>query len=313
MSNNEKFNWKELDPYLEKELSPLLSAKTVQIVLIRQVLDFSILRTEDSRELNVVELPVSLESTKSNDYGLFLASKQKAVESRKYKELLRLYNDDNECYLPMNLCMKCPRCVLFGAVKPKGGDYNIKHRVEYSSAYSIEPFEDINEIITFNAISETTQKTNQALNVTHNFKPLTIFPSIVTGKSITKEELCLLIKAILSSSSYGAETRVKGDTRNEIIGIVGGYEEIITPLELKLELGPLLNGGDIITKDDLMDKVYNILEKYSHLAGNSNNIKIFEQNKLNLLLKDIRAMDPIEALIPKLYEQAEKFLEKAND
>ncbi len=300
----------KLNLYFNDTITPFINAKTIQIILTRQVLDFTILRTEDSRELNTVELPKSFKDTTREIFGLFLASKQKAVESRHFMELLRTIKD-YECYLPMNLCMKCPRCILFGSVKPAGGDYNIKHRVEYSSAFSIEPFADIHEIMTFNAINEGNQKTGQALNITHNIKPLTIFPSIVTLKSVIPHEFIMMIKTILGSHSYGAETRVKGDVRNEILGIVGGYEEIITPLELNMELREILNGDESITLEELTKEISKILEKYRKIAASPDNVVILQNKELTELLEKIRSINVDAKYIDELDNEVTNFVELA--
>jgi CRISPR type I-D-associated protein Csc2 len=288
-----------------------LNGKTIQILLIRQVLDYTILRTEDSRELNTVELPKSLTDTTRDVYGLFLASKQKSVESREFMELLRTNPKFlSTCYLPQNLCMACPRCILFGAVKPSGGKYNIKHRVEYSSAYSLSPFKDINETITFNAINETNQKTGSALNVSHNFKPLTIFPSIVTLKSVTWKEFVLFMKTLLASHSYGAESRVKGDVRNEIIGIIAGYEEIITPLELNLELKSALDMNNPPTTQSLNEKIIAISTRYKSLASTTSKVLILTNEQLTKILNAVRTQELSDGFITELNNDVNIFLSK---
>ncbi len=300
----------KLKPFFSEEITPFMNSMTIQILLIRQVLDYTILRTEDSRELNTVELPKSFNNTDRDVYGLFLASKQKSVESRKFMEFFRTISSSDYikmCHLPMNLCMKCPRCVLFGSVKPSGGTYNIKHRVEYSSAFSLLPFNEINETITFNAVNESNQKTGQALNVSHNFKPLTIFPSIVTLKSVTWKEFTLFIKTLLASHSYGAETRVKGDLRNEIIGIVAGYEEIITPLELNLELKNLIDGNEPLSLSFINTKLVEILEKYKQLSSSVNDIFIPTQIEFNSIMDEIKQIQ-IEKLVESMEVDATKFI-----
>lgn len=306
---NEKESFEKLTPYLVEQISPFLTAKTIQIIVIRQLMDFTILRTEDSRELNTVELPISFEEQDTKLFGLLLASKQKAVENRYYMELIRTFKTI-DCYLPQNLCMKCPRCVLFGAVKTTGGKYNLKHRIEYSSAYSLYPFEDINEIITFNAVSEKDQTTGQALNVSHNFKPLTLFPSIITLKSGTKEELIMILKTILGAKSYGAETRIKGDVRNEILGLIGGYEELITSLELKMELSSVIREAQDLSKLEFGESINEILIKYKEKAANSKNIEIIAGDKLQNLLNTVQKRSLDENLIETLLSQALNFINK---
>src|SRR5437773_600619 len=138
---------------------PLIGAKTVQLVFFRQALDFTVLRTEESREINHAVTPRSMSDGTSIRRVAFLASKQKAAESRRLQSLV----------------------------------------------------------------------------------PLTLFPSIVTLRSVTATEVALSLKAILATTSYGAESRTSGDMRNLLAGVVVGWEEIVTPLELALEL----SNGDV--------------------------------------------------------------------
>ncbi|MGD9157637.1 MAG: type I-D CRISPR-associated protein Cas7/Csc2, partial [Desulfobacteraceae bacterium] len=155
----------------------------------------------------------------------FLATKQKAAESRELEHLLRTAGKDagldiSECYLKDKLCMRCPRCGLYGATSTESGQEaraNIKHRIEYSTAFSLLPFEEIAESKTFNAISDKDITTGQALGARHAVVPATLFPSVITLKSVTKNELILAVKTLLSCKSYGAESRIGGDVRNTIV------------------------------------------------------------------------------------------------
>ncbi|NIQ06219.1 MAG: type I-D CRISPR-associated protein Cas7/Csc2, partial [Candidatus Korarchaeota archaeon] len=114
--------------------------------------------------------------------------------------------------------------------------WNIKHRVDYNSAYSLENYEDYSEVLTWNAVETPTQSTGRALGKTETTTPLVNFPSIVTLTSVTEAELIMFLKTLLTCKSYGAETRIRGEMSNYLLGIVGGYEELLTPLELNLEL-----------------------------------------------------------------------------
>lgn len=49
-----------LKPYLEAKPSPLIGAKTIQLLLIREIHDYTVLRTEETRELNTVATPLSI-------------------------------------------------------------------------------------------------------------------------------------------------------------------------------------------------------------------------------------------------------------
>lgn len=296
---------KKIEPYLVEEISPLLDARVVQVLVLRQTHDYTILRTEESRELNTVVIPESIDSTTPTVKVAFLASKQKAPENRMFARLLRTVSN-SECYLKDELCMECPRCVLFGAVSTKPGrTYNIKHRIEYSTAFSIERYEDLLETITFNAVNEDDQLTGQALNITHNVRPLANFPSVVSMTSVTWLELMLYLKTILATKSYGAETRTKGDMRNAILGIVAGYEEVITSLEYSLELAAVWEEVNLEAETE------KILRKYVDLSASRGNLVVLNTDEVNRLISFVQDMDIDKDLVEFMGKQAKDFVKKA--
>jgi CRISPR type I-D-associated protein Csc2 len=281
-----------LNEYLLPAPRPLIGAETIQLILLREVLDYTVLRTEDTRELNSVITPLS-ESRRQEvaKRVAFLGSKQKAAESRQMEYILRSAalktgkeipsgkNNATGCFLKDNLCLQCPRCALYGA-SALGAEANIKHRIEYSTAFSLLPFDQITEEFTFNAVSETTQTTGQALGSRNVVKPASLFPSIVTLKSVTRTELVLVIKTLLACKSYGAESRTGGDCRNSIFALAAGWEEIITPLELTLELYD--------QKEELNAAALRILleSKYRSSAGSPGRVTLLEPDEIDALVKE---------------------------
>lgn len=308
-----------LKNYFEPEPPLLRSAKTVQILLIRETHDFTAFRTEAGDELNVVTLPRAKTDPTPVIRVAMLASKQKAVENRLFAANLRTLAKDygvkldaqqENCALKDALCRKCPRCILFGAVsveKGKESRWNIKHRIEYSSAYSLEPYEDIAELLTWNAVSTTTQSTGQALGVTENIQPVVHFPSVVTMISPTWEEFVMVMKTLIAAKSYGAETRIKGDMVNHIVGIIGGYEEVITSLDLLLELADTELKGDI---HKLLEK---ILPKYGEYAAFGDKLTIILGKQLEDLVSNIQRFEVDKSIVQKMYEQASNFEKKAEE
>jgi len=274
----------EIRDYTVDKPRPLIGCETIQIILIREVLDFTVFRTEESRELNSATTPLSEKNREQVKRVAFLGTKQKAAESRQLSSILRTAVEKSElkfpeCYLKDNLCMSCPRCGLFGATA-LSEEANIKHRIEYSTAFSLLPFEQITEEFTFNAVGENDQRTGQALGSRHVVKPATLFPSIVTLKAVTKQELILAIKTLLSCKAYGAETRIGGDIRNTILGVVLGWEEIITPLELTLELFDMGSDLDPTNVEKLLK------EKYGPLCGNPDRLRILPADALESLIHE---------------------------
>lgn len=302
----------KLNGYLVEEPKPLIGAETIQLVLLREVLDYTVLRTEETRELNSANTPLS-ETDRSTVVKrvAFLGSKQKAAESRQMEYLLRSATsatgkdvpsgrNGDGCYLKDNLCLACPRCGLYGA-SALSEEANIKHRIEYSSAFSLLPFDQISEEITFNAVNELDQTTGQALGSRNVVKPASLFPSIVTLKGVTREELVLVVKTLLACKSYGAESRTGGDCRNTFFGIVAGWEEIITPLELTLELYD--------KKDNLTPSIVKTLldNKYKSLAGNPNKVTVLDPNDVEALVKEC-AEQPLDmSFLDKAYNDIAQY------
>jgi len=299
-----------LKPFIVENPQPIIGAKTIQILLMREILDYTVLRTEETRELNTVVTPLSVNDDKATMRVAFLATKQKAAESRQLEQMLRTATaetdvNSTECYLKDNLCLECPRCALFGATSVESGRANranIKHRIEYSTAFSLLPFEDIESATTFNAINDRNQTTGQALGTRYAVIPATVFPSIISLKSVTITEFILTIKTLLACKSYGAESRIGGDVRNSIFGIIGGWEEVITPLELSLEVYD--------QRDNLNGDTFKaIAEKYKPLAGNSYRVAIFEPDQVDEIV-DIASKTQLDkAFLEKAYADVKAYVD----
>jgi CRISPR-associated protein Csc2 len=302
----------KLAEYLVPAPRPLIGAETIQLILIREVLDYTVLRTEDTRELNSANTPRS-ESDRSNveKRVAFLGSKQKAAESRQMEYILRSAaiaakkeiphgKLEGGCFLKDNLCLKCPRCALFGA-SALGAEANIKHRIEYSTAFSLLPFDQIAEEFTFNAVSETTQTTGQALGARHVVKPASLFPSIVTLKSVTRAELILVIKTLLACKSYGAESRTGGDCRNSVFAIAAGWEEIITPLELTLELYDKQNDISGQSIRELLQ------DKYKASAGSPSRVTLLTPDEVDAVVKQCAETELDRPFLDEAYKQVSDY------
>ncbi len=293
-----------LTGYLVARPAPLIGAETIQLLLLREILDYTVLRTEETRELNSVNTPLSeTDRTTVVKRVAFLGSKQKAAESRQLEYLLRSAaaetgkdvpsKNGEGCYLKDNLCLACPRCGLYGG-SALGEEANIKHRIEYSTAFSLLPLDQISEEITFNAVSELDQTTGQALGSRHVVRPASVFPSIVTLKAVTREELILVVKTLLACRSYGAESRTGGDCRNTFFGIAAGWEEVVTPLELTLEL----HDHKALDPSELTKL---LTEKYKALAGNPDHIVVLTPSQVDAVVKECAGVALDRAFLDKAY------------
>jgi len=301
-----------LNDFLLEKPKPLIGAETIQLLLLREILDYTVLRTEETRELNSTNTPLS-ESKRSTVVKrvAFLGSKQKAAESRQMEYLLRsaalaagkdVPSAENAagCYLKDKLCLECPRCGLYGA-SALSTKANIKHRIEYSTAFSLLPYDQISEEITFNAVDELSQTTGRALGSRNLVKPASLFPSIVTLKAVTREELVLVVKTLLACKSYGAESRIGGDCRNTFFGIVAGWEELITPLELTLELYD--------QKDNLGAAALKALleSKYKQMAGNPERIMVLAPSEVDAVVGECAGIALDRSFLDKAYNDIAEY------
>lgn len=301
----------KLGAYLLDSPKPLIGAQTIQLVLLREVLDYTVLRTEETRELNSVNTPLSESDRTVTKRVAFLGSKQKAAESRQMEYLLRSAalvatktipsgKNGDGCYLKDNLCLACPRCALYGA-SALGQEANIKHRIEYSTAFSLLPFDHVSEEITFNAVGELDARTGQALGSRNVVRPATLFPSIVTLKCVTRQELILTVKTLLACKSYGAESRTGGDARNTFFGVVAGWEEIVTPLELTLELYDQKDGPNQEAANGLLEG------KYKALAGNPDQVTVLPPTEVDDLVKECGEQRLDKDFLDKAYDDVAQY------
>jgi len=305
--------FESLKDYFVDAPQPILTKETIQVVLMREALDYTIFRTEETREINKVLTPVSIQKADEQmERVAFLASKQKAVESRELAQVLRTAAprqgvNIHPCWLKDHLCLQCPRCVLYGgtnassAFKDMRNAANIKHRIAYSTAFSLADYHEVQEAITFNAISNQDMKTGQALGTRNVVKPATLFPSIVSLQSVTWKEFLLALKTVLGAHRYGAESRIGGDMRNTVFGIVAGWEEIITPLELTLELYDRQGRG--VTPET----VVKLLKEYKNSAAHKGKVKVLSAAEVEGLVEAVGDFELSEVFIKSAYEAAEAY------
>jgi CRISPR type I-D-associated protein Csc2 len=304
--------FKPLEDYFVDAPQPILTKETIQVVLMREALDYAIFRTEETRETNKALTPVSMQKANEQmERVAFLASKQKAVESRELAQVLRTAAIErgvkvHDCWLKDHLCLQCPRCILYGGTNASSyltgrNAANIKHRIAYSTAFSLAEYHEVEEAVTFNAVSEQDMKTGQVLNVRNVVKPATLFPSTVSLQSVTWKEFLLALKAILGAHRYGAESRIGGDMRNTVFGIVASWEEIITPLELTLEL------YDRQAKGFTPETVTELLKGYKESAAYRNKVQVFSVSEVEALVDAVGGFDLGKEFIEVIYQEAEAY------
>ena len=151
-------NLKKVSEVLKKgfveEYNNTPSGKYITLVVKREAQSEVIFRTEGSGQgCNKEYVKLGMISGKIGARAVISKRKQAAVERRTGREMLRANELLGECTLNNNKpCGKCMDCMSYGFAVGDGGAQ--KSRVIYDNAYSINEFDEITGVKTFNAIYE---------------------------------------------------------------------------------------------------------------------------------------------------------------
>lgn len=289
---------------------PLSPAKYATIAILRRTVDYAAFRTESDKYTNSVTTPAHTHTDNVIERALILASKQKAVERRHQNKILREFIENEECYLKDNLCLKCPACILNGGIKAEKGadEISIKSRVLYQTAFSILPFEEVVESITFNAVNEVTTKTEQALGERELVKPDTYFLSVVSILAPTLDELKFYLFSLLQTTRYGAESRGFGVLENKLLALVLSDNEEFSALGLTMDAYEHLVGDktEPIQYSNILDVVHDV--SLAQVIGKGVR-KSFSKDEIMNIESSLRASAPTETWLKAMYKKAAEFRE----
>jgi CRISPR-associated protein Csc2 len=244
----------QLKPYLCEQIPDLISARYVQLVVLRQLESHAIFTTEGD---DLVTRKVWAGHQNRDLIPRLMMSNRKviATERRLGKGTMRALGilpdaAGDACYLG-KLCGKCVDCILLGfaairgrdkfkyLAKPGGelkeyerGSGNNNSRVLTDEAWSLGRSSGRVDTMTFNAINERTRGTGQALGDTDQILPETIFVNVTTLKAVTPLELMYWLYCTLFTRRYGADASRIGKMRNHIVGVVGSRAEALSSLDL---------------------------------------------------------------------------------
>jgi len=260
----------------ENEISLLPRQKWIQVIVLYEVQDYSIFRTESGEELNTEELIVDGEKIA---FPVLLGRKLKAVQRRTGHAIIRSVRDEYACKFETaeggvtGLCRKCPECFLRGAAGGRGEEYNIQSRVFYSAYYAIEPERLITDLFTRNAIDDLVKVTGAALTSNQVIKPQAHIPAIFSLYSVTERELIYFLKTVQRARRVGARVTEGGLIKPISVAITGYRYELLSPLELSLHVYKLLK-NDIenlwkIPTEKIVNALKSFVKKRAEAVGAS--------------------------------------------
>ncbi len=267
-----------------------------QIVVNRKLESFGQFVTEGRDEINTTII-------NGDDRPFIFGTKLRAVERRTIMDRVRKVVQNN-CYLKVHekggsgisgLCMSCPACYLFGGTyAPATGEktqVNERTKVSYSEAY---PFISggIRDV-TFNAVDEQRNITGQALGVNQIIEPRD-FISVVDLETDNEDWAKLLVWGIEHSSRYGANVRIYGQMKNELLGIIKSDRLEVTSYDL---VRNFKNADEIKKHLELRYKQKLVL------------IKV-DENQVDALVKNLQKTSEVEEL-KKRRDEADKKSKKS--
>jgi CRISPR-associated protein Csc2 len=234
----------------------LPQGKFVSIVILRETKDTAIFTTEGDM-LDVEKVPAGLQDLTPVDRAVMFKRKQVAPERRTGKALLRsagvfpLTIGDREidgCHLLDGLCGACPDCLLYGYAAVVGEGAR-RSRVLTDSAFTVQPYEKVQEFKEFNYIDEKTMTSGTVTRFDH-LKPGTILPCVETLVDVTADEFIYVLGNILKTTRYGKEASREGFVRNHIVAIAFSDMELFSNLELTQAFYDAFKADDNVRLDD---------------------------------------------------------------
>jgi len=144
-----------------------------------------------------------------------------------------------ECTMQVNgMCQDCVECILYGSAASDDADQqlSITSRVMYDTAYTLRDATAAIDEKFQNAPGDDYAKTAEAtIREPDFFEPGTLFPSVITLRDATPEELAFVLGVTAKNKRYGAATSRLGRVKNHVLGVYTGSEE--GPANLRLTLG----------------------------------------------------------------------------
>ncbi|MBS7531168.1 type I-D CRISPR-associated protein Cas7/Csc2 [Hazenella sp. IB182353] len=282
----------KLDRYFFNEVPLAPQRQYAQIVLLREFESTAVLTTEGQfLDVELVRGGQTITDTLSR--VLFQKRKQVAPERRTGRAFNRSFGINEKCQYMRKMCGECPDCLLYGFAATEG-EGSQRSRILTDSGFSIRPYEVIQRSITLNAIDDTTTGgvSGSAFAEREHIRPQVYFPTIETAVDVTSSEFLYILRNILTTTRYGAESQRQGYIRNIPVAILFGQSEILSNLSLVQHLYDKLycdqNRGieTSLDRDELIELIKQVLtdaQSQSYLP-----VQIMMNEELEQILSSIR-------------------------
>jgi len=298
-----------------KELTNKPKNNYVSVLILRE-LESNAVFTTNGQDADLGT--IALNESEYNPVLMFMR-KQSGSDRRFAKSMERKILDGIECTMDVNeMCQECPECVLFGsAASNTDRNISITSRVMYDTAYSIRDAKKIVEEKFQNAPGDNYTQETAGENAMTGIRepdfvrPGTMFPSVVTLKDSTPEEVAFFLSTTMKNKRYGATSSRQGRTKNHILGVYTGNEEGPSNLAVTKKTIDLL-GEDTVEQDTLDSETVkgNVKKAYDKLVE-ENYLDCEEVGDESVLLEDIRRN--IEDYLKKQEAESKEFVEEVEN
>lgn len=224
------------------------------ILVLRELESHAVFTTDgESADLASVAVRTEDESVTYSP-GLMFMRKQTGSD-RRFGKALQRDLVGTECSMKVNeMCQECVECILYGSAASSDADQelSITSRVMYDTAYTLRDASAAIDEKFQNAPGDEYAKSAEAtIREPDFFEPGTLFPTVVTLRDATPEELAFVLGITAKNKRYGATTSRLGRVNNHILGIYTGSEEGPANLELtRATLRRLSETGGYDTLED---------------------------------------------------------------
>jgi CRISPR-associated protein Csc2 len=228
-------------------------------VLVLRELESHAVFTTDGQSADLASVAVgSGHDRETYSPGLMFMRKQTGSDRRFGKSLQRDYLDV-ECTMQVNgMCQDCVECILYGSAASDDADQqlSITSRVMYDTAYTLRDATIAIDEKFQNAPGDDYAKTAEAtIREPDFFEPGTLFPSVITLRDATPEELAFVLGITTKNKRYGAATSRLGRVKNHVLGVYSGSEEGPANLGLTRDVIQRLCDDDSTDADSVQDVI----------------------------------------------------------
>jgi CRISPR-associated protein Csc2 len=222
----------KLEKHLPSEIPLFPRRQCVSVVIVREFDSTAVLTTE-GQTLDVELVRGGRKNKELISRVLLQKRKQIAPERRTGRAFNRDRGWGDKCAYMEQMCGKCPDCLIYGFAATSGEGAQ-RSRVWTDSGFAIRSYEAMQRSITLNAISDTTRGGvyGSAFAEREHIRPQVFFPTIETAVDVTPAEFLYILRNILATTRYGAESNRQGFVQNHIVALLFGRGEVLSNLAL---------------------------------------------------------------------------------